>query len=283
MDTAPAHVASMQAIAGDPAFTANVVDWIRGYDGTLTNTPRFYQDPSDPCNTKGWLLGPIINSTPAVVGGPYQYKQFGNVADHRPFEATYASRRPLAWVGSDDGMLHAFDFNDGTEVLALIPPNLLETQIALYKNYVAGKPTDDNITGQVKTIDQHIWGVANSFRFADVWFGTGYKTVGFLTEGPGGDLHRRHRHHARLPRVPDGDARRAERPELRRDEARRDPVDEELVRLHRASSGRGASRRSPPIPSPRAGCSSAPASIPRASSRRPSTRRRSSWTRRTGR
>ncbi len=188
VDTAAVDVAAMQAIAGDPALTANVVDWIRGYDGTLTNTARFSVDPLDPCNTKGWLLGPIINSTPAVVGGPYQYKQFGNVADHRPFEATYAARRPLAWVGSDDGMLHAFDFNDGTEVLALLPPNLLKTQIALYKNYVAGKPTDDNVTGQLKTIDLHIWGVANSFRFADVWFGTGYKTVGFLTEGPGGDL-----------------------------------------------------------------------------------------------
>lgn len=186
------NLVNLAALAGgDPAFTANVVDFIRGFDGTLTSTSRFSQDALNPCKSKGWLLGPIVNSTPAVIGGPYQYKQTGNVADHRSFEAVYASRRPLSWVGSDDGMLHAFDFNDGTEVMALLPPNLLETQVALYANYTAGAtatpPT--SFTGQVGELDKHKWGVANSLRFADIYFGVGgYKTVGFLTEGPGGDL-----------------------------------------------------------------------------------------------
>jgi len=187
VDTAAADVLAMKALAGgDPNFTANVVDWVRGNDGTLTNTKRFVKGAST-CDSTGWLLGPLINSTPAVVGGPYQYKQFGNVADHRPFEATYAARRPLAWIGSDDGMMHAFDFADGTEVLALLPPDQLENQVALYKNFVAGQPTNDNVTGQSKLIDQHIWGVANSFRFTDIFFAGGYKTVGFITEGPGGN------------------------------------------------------------------------------------------------
>ncbi len=183
------NLASLVGLAGgDPAFTANVVDFIIGFDGTQTNTPRF-NPGSGTCDSSGWLLGPVINSTPAVVGGPYQYKQFGNVADHRPFEATYSSRRPLAWVGSDDGLLHAFDFNDGTEVIALLPPNLLANQIKLYANYLAGIPYGQSYTGQPSELDQHIWGVANSLRFADVYFGAGgYKTVGFLTEGPGGDL-----------------------------------------------------------------------------------------------
>jgi len=185
------NLAAMKALAGPdgPAFTANVVDFVRGFDGTLKNVPRFAKDVVDPCKSKGWLLGPLVNSTPAVVGGPYQYKQFGNVADHRPFEATYASRRPLAWIGSDDGMLHAFDFNDGTEVLALLPPNMLGNQVSLYKNFEAGAASNDNVTGQVGLLDLHTWGVANSFRFADVYFGAGgYRTVGLLTEGPGGDV-----------------------------------------------------------------------------------------------
>jgi hypothetical protein len=190
VDTTPGNVAAMKALAGgDPNFTSAVVDFVRGYDGTLSNTLRFQKGAST-CDSTGWLLGPIINSTPAVVGGPYQYKQFGNVADHRPFEATYAGRRPLAWVGSDDGMLHAFDFMDGTEVIALVPPNLLANQIALYKNYVKGQAAvpPDGETGQVSQLDRHIWGVANSFRFADVFFAGGYKTVGLITEGPGGDV-----------------------------------------------------------------------------------------------
>ena len=191
-----ANLASLVGLAGgDPAFTANVVDFIRGFDGTLTNTPRF-KAGTNACDSTGWLLGPVVNSTPAVVGGPYQYKQFGNVADHRPFEAVYAARRPLAWAGSDDGLLHAFDFYDGTEVIALLPPNLLANEIKLYANYVAGIPMNEYVTGQVSPLDQHIWGVANSLRFTDVYSSVswpdgsaaGYKTVGFLTEGPGGDL-----------------------------------------------------------------------------------------------
>jgi hypothetical protein len=186
----------MQGLVGGSAasaFTANVVDFIRGFDGTLTGISRFQTNVcGNMCKSKGWLLGPVVNSTPAIIGGPFEYKQFGNVADHRPFEATYAARRPLAWIGSDDGMLHAFDFNDGTEVLALLPPNLLANQISLYANYQSGLPAGPcdaakNVTGQVG-LDGHIYGVANSFRFTDVYTSTGYKTVGFLTEGPGGDL-----------------------------------------------------------------------------------------------
>src|SRR5262249_29371976 len=97
--TLPANVAAMKAISGAPNFNANVVDFIRGFDGTLTNTVRAVKDAKG--NWHGWLLGPMINSTPAVVGQPSQYKQFGNVADHRPFEVAYNSRRTLAWVGSD--------------------------------------------------------------------------------------------------------------------------------------------------------------------------------------
>jgi hypothetical protein len=180
--TAAANVAAMKAISGDPNFNANVVDFMRGFDGTLTNTLRAVQDASG--NWKSWLLGPIIDSTPAVIGPPAVYKQAGNVADHTAFEAIYSGRRGLAYVGSDDGFLHAFDFVDGTEIIGLLPPNLLSAQVALYKNYLTGRA----LLGQVKALDQHIFGVASSLRFVDVYFGTGYKTVAYLTEGPGGDV-----------------------------------------------------------------------------------------------
>ena len=200
VDTNPVNIAKMAALVGSPEFSnaascnptlkpwgavadathdptnincANkIVDFVRGNDGTLTGKKR------------PWILGPAINSTPAVVGPPYLYKQAGNVSDHKPFEVDYTSRRPLAWVGADDGMLHAFDFDDGTEILALLPPNLLANQIALFNNVPAG----ESDTGQQLELDQHIWGVANSFRFADIWFGTEYKTVGILSEGPAGDM-----------------------------------------------------------------------------------------------
>jgi hypothetical protein len=184
VDTNAAHLASMAALAGNAGFDAHVVDFVRGNDGTLTNTIRAKKVG---CTWSGWLLGPIINATAGVVGTPHVYKQAGNVALHKPFETTYADRRTLVWVGSNDGMVHAFDFDDGTEVMALLPPNLLANQISLYQNFKT-VGVNDAPTGQVKPIDQQVWGVASSFRFADIFDGTGYKTVGFLTEGPGGNL-----------------------------------------------------------------------------------------------
>lgn len=90
-------------------------------------------------------------------------------------------------------MMHAFDFNTGQEILALLPPELLARQVTLYTNYktllvpVSGKHKTE--TGQNPDIAQHIWGLAQSFRYADVWDeanGT-WKTVGYLTLGPAGN------------------------------------------------------------------------------------------------
>jgi hypothetical protein len=180
---------ALNALCASCGMTAAVVDFIRGNDGTLTGTKR------------NWLLGAPINSTPATVNAPLPYFQAANVVNHKPFENTYATRRSLVWVGTDDGMLHAFDLDDGSEVMALLPPNLIGNQVNLYKNYVGGKtdPTHPNAsqteTGQSASPDDHIWGVASSLRYTDIWFGTvggnvinNYKTVGFLTEGPGGDV-----------------------------------------------------------------------------------------------
>ena len=137
--------------------------------------------------------------TPAIVGAAQQYFQAGNVQNHKPFEATYATRRAIAWLGADDGFLHAFDFGDktnpgdGAEVLALLPPNQIANQVTLYNTFLDPDPQISTDTGQNAgfLFEEHTWGIASSLRFADVWFGAptnSYKTVGFLTEGPGGDL-----------------------------------------------------------------------------------------------
>ena len=179
-------LAAIETVVTGQAATVSsvIVDYIRGNDGK--GSPRLSR------------LGPMMNSTPAVVGGPAQYKQDNGIPSHAGFESTYANRQPLIWVGSDDGMLHAFNFTDMTEVLAILPPTLLSRQAVLYKNSL----DSDNfsITGQPNVLDQdtHLYGVASSFRFGDVarretdpatgkdvWV---YHTVGFLTEGPGSDV-----------------------------------------------------------------------------------------------
>src|ERR1019366_5157719 len=87
---------AINALCGICGITGAVVDFIRGNDGTITGTKR------------NWLLGAPINSTPATVNAPLPYFQAANVVNHKPFEDAYATRRSLTWVGTDDGMLHAF-------------------------------------------------------------------------------------------------------------------------------------------------------------------------------
>jgi hypothetical protein len=167
----------------DPStFTTQVVDFIRGNDGN--GTPR------------EWRLGPIMNSTPTIIGRPEVYNQGTVDATHTAFASDYAGRKPLLYVGSDDGMLHCFLITDekdtdvtyvpGRELFAIIPPNLLSKQVQLYNNFV----TKGIVTGQDKKPENHIYGVANSVRYGDVYFPSEskWKTVIFLTEGPGGDL-----------------------------------------------------------------------------------------------
>ena len=170
-----ANAGLIDGLCGTCGITSAVVDFIRGNNGKELNQKR------------KWLLGPAINSTPAIVGPPQIYYQTGNVAPHKSFETLYTARRALAWVGADDGLVHAFDLADGSEVIGLLPPNLIKNQTKLYANYLTGKKTE---TGQEPETADHIWGVANSFRFADIWFPgpKTYKTVGFVTTGPGGDL-----------------------------------------------------------------------------------------------
>ncbi|MEO8586167.1 MAG: hypothetical protein ABI584_08395 [Acidobacteriota bacterium] len=181
------------ACATDP-ITIDTIKFMRGIDTRVT----VLDDDNLPIANpnlglkRDWILGPSVNVTPAVVGPPQRYFQVGNVSDHSGFEGDYKDRRKLTWLGADDGFLHAFDLDDGAEVIGLMPPNLIANQVTLYNNFSDPDPSISTDTGQNAgfLFDEHTWGVASSLRFADIWFPgpSVYKTVGFLTEGPGGDV-----------------------------------------------------------------------------------------------
>lgn len=166
---------TLNLLCGGCGITPQVVDFMMGNDGTLTNTRR------------PWLLGALVNSTPAIIAQPEHWTQsIGLDAQRRAFEATYSGRHPMVWVGASDGMLHAFDFVDGTEILAIVPPDLLDTQVKLYTVYQTDPVRFP--MGQPAAADRHIYGVASSPRFGDVYdsgLGT-FRTVLYITEGPGG-------------------------------------------------------------------------------------------------
>ena len=167
-----ANLGVLNTICGNCGVTAQVVDFIRGNDGNG--------------NPRRWALGAIINSTPAIIGGPQQWKQFSG---HSAFENMYKNRNTVVWAGASDGAIHGIDINDGAELVAIIPPDLLDLQVQLYHNYTVD-PVRFNM-GELKLPWQHIFGVANSPRLADIYDPTAqdttnYRTILFMVEGPGG-------------------------------------------------------------------------------------------------
>ena len=172
------NLTTLQAIAsamGAPGLTSAHVDFIRGNDGAGV--------------ARSWRLGPIINSTPALIAAPLAYTPLSDTLHtaHETFRVQQNARTALLWAGSDDGMLHAFRLSDGIEQVALLSPKLFGTEMTLYDNY---KNQGGTVTGQLPITTSHVYGVANSLRFADVYFPNAspatFKTVGFLTLGPGG-------------------------------------------------------------------------------------------------
>lgn len=181
VEVTTANQGTLDAICGSCGFTNTIIDFVRGNDGNG--------------NPRNWALGGVWNSTPAIVGAPEVWTQFNT---HIDFETAYKNRHPLVWVGTSDGMVHAFDIQDGAEILALIPPDMLARQVTLYNTYKAD-PVHDPV-GQSTDPTKHVFGPASSIRFADIWDPTmrsykypsdptklgGYRTVMFITEGAGG-------------------------------------------------------------------------------------------------
>src|SRR4030095_12001516 len=60
--------------------------------------------------TRVWKLGDIISSTPVVVGAPRErYDVLYGDTTYGAFFKRYKDRRQVAYVGANDGMLHAFN------------------------------------------------------------------------------------------------------------------------------------------------------------------------------
>jgi hypothetical protein len=168
-----ANASTLNTICGSCGLDASVVNFIMGYNGASSTSTTI----------RPWVLGSTINSTPAITQAVETFLQ-GNLESHTAFETAHADRTPLAWVGADDGMLHAFKLEDGKEVLAIIPPNLLAKQVTLKNRYNAIKAP----TGQPGLPSDHIYGLAGSPKYGDMWVSGAYKTVMLVSEGPGGNL-----------------------------------------------------------------------------------------------
>ncbi|HEU4664178.1 MAG TPA: PilC/PilY family type IV pilus protein [Dokdonella sp.] len=126
--------ASTNAAACD-AYGTNRVDYVRGYrKNEATPTPHF--------RTRSSVFGAVVNAAPLYVssprGGFYDTFPIGSpeqvafAADpnqgYAKFQESHRSRRPMVYVGSNDGMLHAFDAESGDESWAFVPSTLIQNR-----------------------------------------------------------------------------------------------------------------------------------------------------------
>lgn len=124
----------------DATLQQKRLDFLRG-DGSNegTDEEQFRVRPSK--------LGDIVSSSPVFVGAPaFSIRDSLETVPYRQFRLNNAGRKPVLYVGANDGMLHAFDAADGKELLAFIPgavfANLkqLSKQTYTHQFYVDGPP-----------------------------------------------------------------------------------------------------------------------------------------------
>ena len=126
---------------------------------------------------KSWKLGPIFRSVPAIVGKPPKYY----VANHSNFRSTQAARERLIYITSNDGLIHAFRLEDGTEAFAHVPPNLWSKIHALWQQ-----------GGQTAVPVDFKWILAASPRVEDIpesCTPCAWKTQLVQTMGPGANAY----------------------------------------------------------------------------------------------
>lgn len=115
-----------------------VVDWLRG---VRTQETKVYR-------ARLHVLGDLVYSEPEVVkGAAATYQDSGYAA----FATSIAGRARALYVGSNDGMLHAFDAATGNELWAYIPsfvtPRLKNLASKSYSHqfYVDGTPVSGDV------------------------------------------------------------------------------------------------------------------------------------------
>lgn len=127
------------AVANDGEALVNFLRGHRGREGTLFRTRANVQ-------------GDAVNAEPVYVKAPLMSYTDAVTPTYADFAATQASRAPVVYLGSNDGMLHAFNAavpGTGAELWAYVPrmlwsrlPRLADTQYrSKHRFYVDGTPT----------------------------------------------------------------------------------------------------------------------------------------------
>lgn len=147
---------------------ARRLEYLRGMrrmEGTAT--PPSYP-ASRPFRQRHSRQGDIVNSAIWYTGTPASlYPE----QDYKRFAATHKGRTPMLYVGGNDGMLHGFSAEDGSEKLAYVPRGVMRGLSQL---------TDPGYN------DRHRYFVDGSPMTGDIHDGNQWKTIVVGTLGAGG-------------------------------------------------------------------------------------------------
>ncbi len=156
---------------GSTALGEKRLAWLQGDDVDEGTTLR--------ARTK--ILGDIIHSNMVFKGKTtnYGYKQLSGAegTGYASFLSTKLSSQEAIFVGSNDGMLHAIDADDGSELFAYVP-NEVFPKIATLSNLKYGCSEDDCLP--------HEYLVDGVSSLGDAYFDSSWHTVLLGTLGLGG-------------------------------------------------------------------------------------------------
>jgi type IV pilus assembly protein PilY1 len=122
---------NLGAVPTAPYTAANIVDFIRGTQVTgLRDRMLTVKNMAGAPVLSVWKLGDSVYSTPVIVGPPKErYDLLYGDADYATFYNQYKARRQVAYLGANDGMMHAFNvgfYNQGDDTSASAPLGKIE-------------------------------------------------------------------------------------------------------------------------------------------------------------
>jgi len=157
-------------LCGGSTASSTAAQWGQARLQYLRGATCDEQRNGGPFRNRAHILGDIVHSNPLYVGAP---RDFYGSSSYQAFQSQYANRTPVVYVGGDDGMLHAFDANNGKELFAYVPHGVFGN---LYR---LTEPTYNN---------SHQFFVDGSPNAGDVQFSDGsWHTILVGGENDGGD------------------------------------------------------------------------------------------------
>ncbi len=160
---APAHVSTLNQWASISAqhTGAKLLKYLRGQSGYEIRSSNAATDQL--YRAREAVLGDALESQPAYIGPPvFSYPYLG----YSEFKTAQAGRADTVYMGTNDGMMHAFAASDGAERWAYVPsmviPNMWKLASTSYStnhvNFVNGSPvTSDICTANCDIAATAVW------------------------------------------------------------------------------------------------------------------------------